>query len=99
MNRRKHRQPEKWLPYLYFMVCFSLLFTVDAQASYIDPSVMTYAIQAIAGVLIGLGTFFGLYWRKIRKMLLHICIISYQIKELMLIEPFIIKCILPLIKK
>ena len=81
MNRRKHRQPEKWLPYLYFMVCFSLLFTVDAQASYIDPSVMTYAIQAIAGVLIGLGTFFGLYWRKIRKMLFGSALDRYKEQE------------------
>ena len=38
----------------------------EAKA-YIDPSVMTYAIQAIAGIAIALGTFFNIYWRKIRK--------------------------------
>ena len=32
---------------------------------------MTYAIQALAGIAIALGTFFGLYWRKIRKPVLR----------------------------
>lgn len=34
---------------------------------YIDPSVMTYAIQAGAGVLIAVGAFVGLYFRKAKK--------------------------------
>ena len=50
----------------YFTVCFFFLFTIEAEA-YIDPSVMTYAIQAIAGIAIALGTFFNIYWRRIRK--------------------------------
>ena len=29
-------------------------------AGYIDPSVMTYAIQAIAGVVIAVGAFLGI---------------------------------------
>ena len=29
-------------------------------AGYIDPSVMTYAIQAIAGVIIAVGAFLGI---------------------------------------
>ena len=53
---------------LYFFLCFLFLFTVNVNA-YSDPSVMTYAIQAIAGLAITLGTFFGLYGRKIRKLL------------------------------
>lgn len=56
--------------YLYFTAAFLLLMTVPAKA-YIDPSVMTYAIQALAGIAIALGTFFGLYWRKIRRPILH----------------------------
>ena len=40
---------------------------LTVHADYIDPSVMTYAIQAIAGIVIGLGAFFGIYWRKITK--------------------------------
>ena len=36
-------------------------------AGYIDPSVMTYAIQAIAGVIIAVGAFLGIYLRKAKK--------------------------------
>lgn len=35
--------------------------------SYIDPSVVTYAIQAGAGVVIAVGAFVGLYFRKAKK--------------------------------
>lgn len=34
---------------------------------YIDPSVMTYAIQAIAGIAIAIGAFIGIYFRKAKK--------------------------------
>lgn len=34
---------------------------------YIDPSVMTYAIQAVAGVVIAIGAAVGIYWRKAKK--------------------------------
>ena len=34
---------------------------------YIDPSVMTYAIQAIAGVVIAVGAVVALAWRKAKK--------------------------------
>lgn len=34
---------------------------------YIDPSVMTYAIQAGAGIIIAIGAFVGLYFRKAKK--------------------------------
>ena len=34
---------------------------------YIDPSVMTYAIQAGAGILIAVGAFVGLYFRKAKN--------------------------------
>ena len=34
---------------------------------YIDPSVMTYAIQAIVGVVIAVGAAAGIIWRKTRK--------------------------------
>ncbi len=34
---------------------------------YIDPSVMTYAIQAIAGIVIAVGATFGILWRKSKK--------------------------------
>ena len=38
-------------------------------AGYIDASVMTYAIQAIAGVIIAVGAFLGIYLRKAKKKL------------------------------
>ncbi len=34
---------------------------------YIDPSVMTYAIQAIAGIIIAIGAFVGIYYRRAKK--------------------------------
>ena len=36
-------------------------------ALYIDPSVMTYGIQAIAGIVIAVGAVVGIYWRKARN--------------------------------
>ena len=35
--------------------------------AYIDPSVMSYTVQAIAGVAIALGVVFGVVFRKIKK--------------------------------
>ena len=43
-----------------------LLFGTDTHA-YIDPSVTTYLIQVIAGVVIAIGAFVGLYYRKAKK--------------------------------
>ena len=34
---------------------------------YIDPSVMTYAIQAIAGIIIAIAAFVGIYFRRAKK--------------------------------
>ncbi len=45
---------------------FWLLFTVRAEA-YIDPSVMTYVIQAVAGVIIAIGAAIGIYIRKAKR--------------------------------
>lgn len=35
--------------------------------AYIDPSVMTYTIQAVAGVVIAVGAVIGIVWRNARK--------------------------------
>jgi hypothetical protein len=35
--------------------------------SYVDPSVMSYTIQALAGVAIALGVVFGVVWRKVKR--------------------------------
>lgn len=34
---------------------------------YIDPSVMSYTIEIIAGAVITLGAIFGIVFRKVRK--------------------------------
>lgn len=43
-----------------------IMFT-NMVSGYLDPSVMTYAIQAIAGVVIAIGAVAGIYWRKVKK--------------------------------
>ena len=35
--------------------------------AYIDPSVMTYSIQAIAGVAIAVGAVVAVFWRRAKK--------------------------------
>ena len=59
------------LTMIYFSICFTFLFMRPVHA-YIDPSVMTYAIQAVAGIAIALGTVVGIYWRKILKIVRRI---------------------------
>ena len=50
----------------YVAVCGMLLFGANAKA-YIDPSVATYAIQAIAGIVIAVGAAVGIYFRRAKK--------------------------------
>ena len=42
--------------FMYFTINFILFFSINANA-YIDPSVMTYVIQAVTGVAIAIGAF------------------------------------------
>lgn len=53
---------------LFFVIGFAILFSINAKA-YIDPSVMTYTIQAVAGVVIAIGAAIAVYWRSVRKKL------------------------------
>lgn len=58
----------------FFGIAFMFLFSINVRA-YIDPSVMTYAIQAIAGIVIAIGAVIGIYWHKAKKKIadkLHI---------------------------
>lgn len=50
----------------YSGLCGMLLFGRDANA-YIDPSVMTYIIQAVAGVVVAVGAVVGIYIRRAKK--------------------------------
>ncbi len=51
---------------LFFTIGFAFLFSLNVRA-YIDPSVMTYTIQAVAGIVIAIGAFIGIYFRKMKK--------------------------------
>ena len=53
---------------MYCGVCCMLFLGVTAQA-YIDPSVLTYVIQAVAGVAVAIGAVAGIYWRRAKKKL------------------------------
>ena len=65
---RKTRKSQLHIEHLYFFIMFTLLLVQPVHA-YIDPSVMTYAIQAVAGIAIALGAAFSIVWRKVRKKL------------------------------
>jgi len=47
-------------------MCAMLMFGVNVNA-YIDPSVMTYMIQVVAGIVIAVGAVIGIYFRKAKK--------------------------------
>ncbi len=51
---------------LFYAICLMFLFETTAFA-YIDPSVMTYAIQAVAGIVIAVGAVVGIVWRNAKK--------------------------------
>ncbi|MBR1470715.1 MAG: hypothetical protein IJ600_03630 [Lachnospiraceae bacterium] len=72
MNRKRGAGIGVFLKYavfaLYVFGSAMLLFGTTAYA-YIDPSVMTYVIQAVAGIVIALGAVFGIYFRKMKKAL------------------------------
>ena len=53
---------------IYFTVCFVFLWEAPVYA-YIDPSVATYAFQAIAGVAVAIGAVGGIMIRKFKRML------------------------------
>lgn len=52
--------------FVYAALCCMLLFGVTGNA-YIDPSVMTYVIQAVAGIVIAVGAVVGIYFRRAKK--------------------------------
>ena len=51
---------------LWLSADLALLLMTDARA-YLDPSVMTYTIQVVAGVVVAVGAVVGIYWRKAKK--------------------------------
>ena len=57
---------KKLLGRLYFVICFVLILSLSASA-YLAPSVMTSALQIIAGIAVAVGAVVGIYWRKAKK--------------------------------
>lgn len=51
---------------LYFGICFLILMAVPVHA-YVDPSVVTTAVQVIAGVAVVVGAVVGVAWRRAKK--------------------------------
>lgn len=54
------------IKFMYFFSCFFVLLG-NTSFAYIDPSAVTYVIQAVAGVLIALGAACTVYRHKIMK--------------------------------
>ena len=49
----------------------SFMLQTIMTGGYIDPSVLTYAIQAVAGIAIAIGAAVGIYFRRAKKKLSH----------------------------
>lgn len=58
----------KILETIYFCFFINLMLTKNVRA-YIDPSVMTYTIQAVAGIAIAIGAAVSIYFRRAKKKL------------------------------
>ena len=56
----------KKLRVLFYTICFIFLFESTAFG-YVDPSVMTYTIQVVAGAVIAIGAVAGIVIRNARK--------------------------------
>lgn len=54
----------KAVKFMYFFTCWWFVLSMHAHA-YIDPSAVTYVIQAIAGVFIALGALITVFRHKI----------------------------------
>ena len=52
-----------FLPYLALV----LMLTPTLAFAYVDPSVTSYAIQAVAGIAVAVGAFAAVYWRRAKK--------------------------------
>lgn len=53
------------IKFFYFFSCFFVIFSLRAEA-YIDPSTVTYVIQAVAGVLVAIGAAITISRHKIK---------------------------------
>ncbi|MCQ2755156.1 MAG: hypothetical protein MJ231_08980, partial [bacterium] len=54
---------------VFFALCITLLINPANALAYVDPSVMTYTIQALASVAVVLASVMGVAWRRLKKAL------------------------------
>lgn len=68
----------------FFLGLFALIATLGLPGrawAYVDPSVMTYAIQALAGVAVALSAVIGVAFRRSRRALMRILGIDEDAKK------------------
>lgn len=53
--------------YRIFLGCSMMVALSFNVYAYLDPSVMTYTIQVVAGILVAVGAVAGLAWRRAKK--------------------------------
>lgn len=53
--------------YRIFLICTLMIALSINAAAYIDPSVMTYTVQVVAGIIVAVGAVVGVYWRKAKR--------------------------------
>ena len=51
---------------LFYLPCVGAMLLLNAHA-YIDPSATTAIVQAVAGVVVVVGTVVGVFWRRAKK--------------------------------
>ena len=54
---------------ILLITVYVMIFTMPAAHAYIDPSATTYLIQAIAGIVIAVGSVGIIFWRRAKKKL------------------------------
>ena len=54
---------------ILLLAAYLMIFTMPAAHAYIDPSSTTYMIQAIAGIVIAVGSVGIIFWRRAKKKL------------------------------
>ena len=53
--------------YCMFLTCGLMAALTMNASAYVDPSVMTYTVQVVAGVVVAVGAVVGVYWRKAKR--------------------------------
>jgi nitrate reductase gamma subunit len=54
---------------ILLLAAYLMIFTMPAAHAYIDLSATTYMIQAIAGIVIAVGSVGIIFWRRAKKKL------------------------------